>query len=123
MMFEDAFNANEYAFASVTIDGDITAVNQKFEALTGYSEEQLKLLTFREITPEKWLCYENRHLMNGVFKQGASHYCKEYIHANGDIFPVALDVYLLRDSGGEVTGMWAKVWPIDSSQLPDESEL
>ena len=98
--------------AVLTLDmaGHILESNPALEAMLGYSAEQLRRLTYRDITPERWHAFEARILAEQVLPNGFSAvYEEEYRRRDGSVFPVELRTYLLRDDGGQATGMWAIV--------------
>lgn len=98
------------AFVSVDMGGHLQEFNQVYQAMLGYSEEELYRLTYRDLTPEKWHAFEAGILQTQVFVQGYSKvYEKEYRRKDGTIFPVELRTYLLRNTSGEPIGMWAIV--------------
>jgi PAS domain S-box-containing protein len=96
------------AFASVDMSGRITEFNPAFQALLGYSPDELLQLTYFDLTPEKWHPYEARLLAEQVLPRGFSDvYDKEYRRKDGTVFPVELRTFLLRDANGQPFGMWA----------------
>lgn len=107
--FIEARDKNEVAAVSVTPAGDFVDANEKFCSLIGYPLEKLLPLTYRDVSPEKWLTHENHFLIKHAFQEGHTSYQKEYIHADGHIFPIELDVKLLKDEEDNTIGMWAYV--------------
>ena len=100
-------------FAAIDSDGIITEFNRAFIEMLGYAPEEIHRLSYRDITPEKWHAAEKKFLEEQVLKRGYSDiYEKEYIRKDGSIFPVELRTYLLRDSDGTPSGMWAFVTDI-----------
>ena len=98
------------AFASCDMTGYIQEANRSFEALLGYSEDELRKKTFRDLTPEKWHALEARFVEEQVMARGYSEvYEKEYRKKDGTILPVELRTFLVRDSAGRPIGTWAIV--------------
>ena len=46
------------AFVSVDMAGNILECNRSYQAMLGYSEEELRRLTYVDLTPEKWHAFE-----------------------------------------------------------------
>jgi PAS domain S-box-containing protein len=98
------------AFVSVDMAGRIQDFNQAYVELLGYSEEELRALTYVDLTPERWHAFEADLVQNQIVEKGYSDiYEKEYRRKDGSIFPVELRTYLIRENGGEPLGMWAIV--------------
>ncbi len=96
--------------ASVDETGRIVDFNPAFEEMLGYSAEELRRLTYEEITPEKWRNREAKIIREQVFKRSYSDvYEKEYIRKDGGVFPVEVRAYLRFDDEGRRAGMWAFV--------------
>ncbi len=108
--------------ASVTMDGRVTEFNEAFRRMTGYESAELVLLTYRDITPEKWHAMETAVVTSQVLVRGYSEvYQKEYRRKDGTIFPVELRTVLLRDDAGKSVGMWAVVHDITARKQAEET--
>jgi PAS domain S-box-containing protein len=98
------------AFVSTDMQGHILETNAAFLVLTGYSEEEIRDLTYLELTPAKWHARETKIVAEQVLPRGYSDvYQKEYFRKDGSIVPVELRTILIRDAYGNPTGMWAIV--------------
>ncbi|MEQ1851898.1 MAG: PAS domain S-box protein, partial [Chthoniobacteraceae bacterium] len=98
------------AFASVDMKGRIIEFNSVYQEMLGYSESELRQLTYVDLTPKKWHRFEARIIREEVIPRGFSGiYEKEYRRKDGSIFPVELHTFLIRDGKGEPEGMWAIV--------------
>lgn len=96
------------AFVAVDMTGRIQECNRAYQALLGYSEEELRSLTYVDLTPEKWHCMEARLVAEQILPRGHSDvYEKEYRRKDGTILPVEMRTFLIRDVAGNPTGMWA----------------
>jgi PAS domain S-box-containing protein len=74
-------------------DGSLDNCNKAFTELTGYSEEELKNISWNEVlTPSKWCEIEVEELKKLNPQNNSVRYEKEYIHKNGIIIPVELFV-------------------------------
>ncbi len=110
------------AYAMIDLDGRITESNPAFRNMLGYSEEELLKLAYTDITPKKWHSFEENIIKNQILRRGSSKvYEKEYIHKNGNIFPVELRTFLLRDGDGNPKSMWSIVREIsERKRIKDE---
>ena len=110
------------AFASVDMAGRIKEYNPAFREMLGYSDEELRGFTYRDITPEKWHESEERILKEQVLLLGYSDvYEKEYRRKDGTIFPVALRAFLLRDDTGQPAGLGTIVRDITERKRAEET--
>ncbi len=97
-------------FVGVDMQGRLQLWNPAFEAILGYSESELRTLTYQDLTPERWHASEARIVAEQVLVRGYSDlYEKEYRRRDGRVFPVELRTHLLRDASGQPVGMWAIV--------------
>jgi diguanylate cyclase (GGDEF)-like protein/PAS domain S-box-containing protein len=97
-------------FAAVNLKGRITEWNKAFQDMLGYSEKEIRKLSYGDITPERWHDLEAKIVEEQVVARGYSDlYEKEYTRKDGSIFPVTLRTYLIRNERGKPTGMWAFV--------------
>ena len=95
---------------AVNLEGTIVEFNPAFQRMLGYSPEDMRRLTYRDITPEKWHPVEAGIIEGQVFERGYSDlYEKEYRRQDGTVFPVELQTYLVRNEEGRPAGMWAFV--------------
>ena len=94
-------------WVSANLEGRFTECNQAFEQMVGYTLEELKELTFQQITPVKWHQVEQDIYVKKIVELGYSGvYEKEYIRKNGTVFPVELSAYVIMDDDGKPIGMW-----------------
>jgi light-regulated signal transduction histidine kinase (bacteriophytochrome) len=63
-----------------------------------------------DLVPSGWHAAETDIIRTQVIPKGRSEvYEKEYVHANGSVFPVELRTFLIRDDGRQPMGMWSIV--------------
>jgi len=97
-------------FAAVDLEGKIIRFNRTFAEIIQYPTDQIPKLTYRDITPERWHCMEEKILKEQVLVRGYSDvYEKEYRRADGSIIAVELRTHLITDEQGAPSGMWAFV--------------
>jgi PAS domain S-box-containing protein len=110
------------AFVSIDIAGRMTEFNPAFQALLGYTAEELRQKTYVDLTPQKWHAFEARLVTEQVLLRGNSEvYEKEYRRKDGTIFPVELRVFLIRDANGQPSAMWAIVRDITERKLAEQA--
>lgn len=109
-------------YVNTTLAGTITEYNPAYRDMLGYSDGELRQLTYQQITPARWHAQEERIIDEQVMKRGYSDfYEKEYIRKDGTAFPVELRTYLLRDSRGNPVGLWAFVRDISERRHMQEA--
>ncbi len=92
------------------LQGRIVECNQAYADMLGYTKDELKGITYQQLTPKKWHAFQERVIRNILFERGYSNvYEKEYIKKDGTIFPVELRDWLIKDADGNVTGIWGFV--------------
>ncbi|HBG19015.1 MAG TPA: hypothetical protein DDY32_06990, partial [Desulfobulbaceae bacterium] len=88
-------------FVHVMMDGRIIDCNEIYCRMLGYSAEELRFLTYINITPERWHDFEAAIVCDQILSRGFSDiYEKEYRRKDGTVFPVELRTILIRDDRG-----------------------
>lgn len=110
------------AFVSVDMTGVIQETNNSFNVLLGYTADELRQLSYKDATPEKWHAFESDIVNNQIMVRGYSDvYEKEYTRKDGITFPVELRTFLMKDGQGNAVGMWAIVRDITGRKLAEEA--
>ena len=110
------------AFAAVDMSGRIQEFNTAFANLLGYEAEELRRMTYLEITPAKWHAAEARIIKGQVLAKGYSDvYEKEYIRKNGTLLPVELRTFLVRNPSGKPEQMWAVVRDVSERKRAEDA--
>jgi PAS domain S-box-containing protein len=111
------------AFVSVDMTGRIQEFNASYQAMLGYSADELHQLTYVDLTPEKWHAFEAEIVRDQILRHSFSGvYEKEYRRKDGTVFPVEMRTFLIRDDAGAPEAMWAIVRDITERKLA-EAEL
>jgi len=101
--------ATAQPFVAVNLDLRFVLVNPAFEALTGYSGEELRAMTVGDITPPRWR-EPGLRAMEQLHSTGRSvRYEKEYIRKDGSLVPVEAVVDVDREDGGDIRGYFSFV--------------
>lgn len=99
--FGKAFKHSPHGMAFVSLDGHWLRANEALCRMIGYSEEELRRLTFKDIShpddlPDDLL--QVRALITG--KQNAYNKIKRYYTKDGRLIWVSVDVFAVRDGRG-----------------------
>ena len=85
--YRNLYNSLRDGCASVDSQGKILECNNTFEKIIGYSIDELRSLSYEDITPMKWHPIEKRILEEQVIQRGYSDiYEKEYITKDSRVF-------------------------------------
>ena len=109
-------------YVQVDLNGKIELFNQSYQAMLGYEPEELRNLTYMDLTPERWHAFEAGITESQIWTRGYSEiYEKEYIRKDGTVFPVELRSALMRDDAGKPFKMWAIVRDISERKKAQET--
>jgi len=110
------------AFASVSMDSRLLEWNRAFREMVGYSDEELRHMSFTDFTPLKWHSQEAQIIKEQVLLRGYSDvYEKEYQRKDGSRLSVELKAFLIRDHQGKPESMWAIVRDITPRKRSEEA--
>lgn len=121
------FEQSPFGYAFCDMDGKFLEINSRYSDILGYSLEELKVLSYWDITPKKYEADEAKQL-ESLKKTGRyGPYRKEYLRKDGTPVPVELNGFMLDDYDG-VKGIWSTVEDITEkknleSQLIHSSKL
>lgn len=90
--------------------GTILECNQAFASMLGYECDELKGMTYRELTPADWHHVDEDILESQTMNAGYSdEYMKEYLTREGSRIPVSMRAWVVFDAEGAPGGAWAMV--------------
>ncbi len=91
-------------------DGHILECNSAFVEMLGYTRDELKGITYQQLTPGDWHQVDSDVIESQLKNSGYSdEYMKEYMTRDGVRIPVATRVWVFNDRSGEPEGAWAMV--------------
>ena len=105
----------------VDMEDNILECNQSFLDMVGYTEREIKKLTYKKLTPIRWHKYEESIVKKQVLKRGFSdEYEKEFIKKNGTKRSVTVTKWVIRNERGKPIGMWSIVRDITERKRHEE---
>jgi PAS domain S-box-containing protein len=105
------------------MDGRIIECNDLYCQMLGYSPDELRELTYQQLTPERWRAFEESIVQDQIIAGGYSDvYEKEYRRKDGAIIPVELRTMLSRDASGRPDTMWAIVRDITERKRAQDTQ-
>ena len=124
-LFKEAFEHSFIGVALVSPEGHWNKVNNKVCQMLGYSKEELKLLTFQDVTHPEDLqrdSAELKKLIDGeIFNYNIK---KRYINKNKTIIYAHLSVSLVRNDRGEIINFMSQIIDItDRKKIEEENKL
>ena len=124
-LFNDAFEHSFIGVALVSPKGYWNEVNNKVCQMLGYSKNELKLLTFQDVTHPEDLqmdLIELKKLINGEISN--YNIKKRYISKNKNIIYAHLSVSLVRNGKGEIINFLSQIIDItERKKIEEENKL
>ena len=95
--YSKLFNLSRDGYVINKGSGELINPNPAYIDMLGYDKDEIFKLTWRDITPEKWIKWELETYGNQLIERGFTDlYEKEYIRKDGTIFPVQVQAFLLN---------------------------
>ncbi len=103
------------------IEGRIVDCNRAYLDMLGYRMDEIRNMTFLDLTPVKWHGINRQIIRDQLMARGYSdEYEKEYIRKDGSVIPVSNRTWLIKDRSGRPTGMWSIVRDITAHKRAAE---
>lgn len=103
------------------IEGRIVDANQAYLDMLGYTLEEVRNLTYAELTPERWRGMEIAIFRDQVLERGYSdEYEKEDRRKDGTLVSISLRRWLIHDEQGEPAGLLATVRDITDRKRAED---
>jgi PAS domain S-box-containing protein len=115
------FESMTDAYAASDMKGRIIESNPAFQSMLGYSDEELKRMSYKDFTPQQWYDFESDIIRDQILTNKHSKlYEKEYIRRDGSIVPVELRTFIITDDAGQQIGLCAIVRDITDRKQAEE---
>lgn len=119
--YRSLFEASRDGIVTVAPDGPILDANPAYQAMLGYTLDELNALTYQQLTPARWHAIEDAIVRDKILARGDSgEYEKEYIRKDGSVFPISIRTWPLRDGAGHLTGLQGIVRDITERKQAEE---
>ncbi len=107
-------------FVEVDMQGRVINFNELYREMLGYDADELKRLTYVDLTPERWHASEATIVEREVLTRDYSDvYEKEYRRKDGAVIAIELRTILTRDASGQPAAMWALVRDITARKTTE----
>ncbi len=105
----------------VDLEGRIIYANAAFERLVGYSSDELQAMTYRDLTPPRFLPVSDEALKRLHESGQAERYEKVYVHKDGHEIPIELVTDFYRDETGQPCGFYAFITDITERKRGEQA--
>ncbi|MES2583437.1 MAG: response regulator [Pseudomonadota bacterium] len=99
--FQGLFELSPLGMARNSMDGKFYEANTAFSRLFGYPKDELKSMSYWDITPPHYAAQDAVHLESLRTRGIYGPFEKEYIHKSGHTIPVRLNGMLIRGTDGQ----------------------
>ncbi len=108
--YRGLYESTRDGIARTDMEGNFLDCNQALLDMLGYTKDEMLKLSYKQITPAKWLEVSAEKIKNHVMARGYSDlYEKEYIRKDGTVCPISIRAWLKRDAEGNPFEMWGIV--------------
>jgi len=107
--YRTLFESSIDGIAQSDLDGNIVDCNQAYLDLTGHTLEEMKGLSYQELTPQEWAQVDAAAVQQALERGYSDLYEKERIRKDGTVFPISIRIWTVEDDDGEAVGLWGIV--------------
>ncbi|MGA1869317.1 MAG: response regulator [bacterium] len=107
--------------AITTLEGKIVDANKAYQDMLGYSLDELKEITQKQLTPDKWHDIDSSATSH-IMEKGHWSFEKEYIKKDGAIIPISVTGWMIKDSEGNPCNFGIFVKDITRSRQTEEDK-
>ena len=105
--FRNLFESNLDGIGYIDMKGNFLDCNRAFLNMIGYTLDEIKALTFQQLTPQIWIKEDELAIKQIMDKGYCDEYEKEFIKKDGTLFYVNLKGWKIKSERGDFVGMWA----------------
>lgn len=116
--YRSLYESSKDGISFSDMKGNMIDANQSLLNMLGFSSiEEIKKMTYQQMTPVKWHKMEEDIVVNQIMKRGYSdEYEKEYIKKDGTLLPINIRAWLINDKQKNTDNIWAIVRDITESK-------
>ena len=119
--YRTLFESSRDGIVYTDMEGKILDANQAYLEMVGYSLEEVRQLTYQQLTPERWRAADENVAEKQILARGyCDEYEKEYIRKDGTAFPINVRGWLTTDHRGRPVGLWGIIRDITDRKSAEE---
>ncbi len=118
--YQSIFETSPDGIVICAPDGRLLEANKAFREMLGYTAEEIREKTYRDITPDKWSEDDERAVKRILDGRGGIGIEKEYIKKDGTVFPVHVLGWLIQDEEGGVEKIGSFVKDVTHARMIEE---
>jgi PAS domain S-box-containing protein len=119
--FRNLYESSIDGIASCNTEGMFLDANKSFLGMLGYSRQEIRQMTYQNMTPGKWFIMEDGIIKDQLTRRGySSVYEKEFIRKDGTYLPVSVRVFKTGVVKERPSGIWMVIRDITDRKLAEE---
>lgn len=121
--WSDIFKKAHWAIAiHIGTSNNFESTNEAFNALYGYAPEELKDISVPDLFPSETISILS-NVQNEAFKHGYTSFETLNKRKDGSIFPVSVELIVIKDEAGEILYHIANIWDLTEKKASEERLL
>ena len=119
--YRSLFESSLDGIVVVGLEGKIVDANRAYLDMLGYTLDEIREISYKQLTPKKWHTEEMEIIRDQVLKHGYSEgYEKESIRKDGTIIPISIKRWLITNDDGNTIAMCAITHDITERKRAEE---